>query len=205
MVAVPQLLLASGSRHRLRLLRDAGYDPRVVVPHVDERSRPWDPADVEGYVLGLAEAKLESVLPQLPVQQIDPGDRYVVLAADQVVIDPGGHLCHQQRDEDSATAQLLRLAATTHHLVNGIVVADSAGRVERLVDRHRITMAPFDEPRARSYVQRFRPFECAGSYRLEDDAGLVVSVEGDDPTGVIGLPMTKVTAMLERAGVLNPG
>ena len=197
----PRLVLASGSTHRLRLLRDAGYDPIVVVPDIDERELPWDREAADEYVLDLAEAKLSVVLERLRCDGSE--SEFVVLAADQVVVDPAGALCHQQSDVASATAQLLRLSGTTHDLVNGVVVADPAGRVERLVDRHRITMTAFGPAEARSYVETYLPFECAGSYRLEDDAGLVGSVEGDEPSGVIDLPVRKVEAMLRRAGVVS--
>lgn len=202
--AAPVLVLASGSPHRLRLLRNAGYEPLVVRPGVDERSHRWDPDDVEGYVLGLARAKLDAALTVLDTER--EGDRYgyVVLAADQVVVDPGGGLCHQQPDVASATAQLMRLSGTTHELVNGVVVADPSGRTEHLIDRHRITMAAYSKSDARGYVEAHRPFECAGSYRIEDDAGFVLAVDGGDHTGVIGLPMSEVAGMLERAGIHRP-
>jgi len=173
----------------------------AIVPDVDERARPWHPDDVEGYVVGLAEAKLDAVRARLLAEEGPQRGPLVVLAADQVVIAPDGSLCHQQPDVPSATAQLMRLAGTTHHLVNGVVLATLSGRLERIVDRHVVTMTNFGEAEAAAYVETHRPFECAGSYRIEDDAGFVISVEGDDPTGVIGLPMRKVAKMLRRAGV----
>src|SRR3954464_1455557 len=54
------LILASGSAARLRLLRDAGFEPEVAVSGIDE-DLPWD--DPWQHVQELAAAKAEAVGP----------------------------------------------------------------------------------------------------------------------------------------------
>ena len=52
------------------------------------------------------------------------------------------------------------------------------------------------------YVARDAPLDCAGSYRVESlGIALFERVRGDDFTAVIGLPLTRVVALLERFGV----
>ena len=47
------------------------------------------------------------------------------------------------------------------------------------------------------YAERYMPLDAVGSYRLEDDAGLIASIDGTDD-GVIGLPIVAVRALLSR-------
>lgn len=195
-----RLVLASGSVYRRRLLHEHGFLPLVVPTAVDERAVPWTPDDVDGYVVALARLKLRDAVARGSSWGHEPGSD-VVVAADQVVIDPNGELCHQQRTAGTAIAQLMRLSGSTHRLVNGIVIAGPAA-TESFVDHHRITMRSFTRQDAAEYVRALEPFDCAGSYRLEDDADLVERIESDDPTGIIGLPMIATAAALARFGVI---
>jgi predicted house-cleaning NTP pyrophosphatase (Maf/HAM1 superfamily) len=68
-------------------------------------------------------------------------------------------------------------------------------------DVHRVTMRRFSRDEAVEYVERCRPLDCVGAYRLEDDADLIGAVEGSGPSGVIGLPLDVVRELLARAGV----
>ena len=54
----------------------------------------------------------------------------------------------------------------------------------------------------RDYVEREKPFDCAGSAKIERlGIALMESVSSDDPTSLIGLPLMRVTTMLTLAGI----
>jgi predicted house-cleaning NTP pyrophosphatase (Maf/HAM1 superfamily) len=51
-------------------------------------------------------------------------------------------------------------------------------------------------------VDRERPFDCAGSFKSEGlGITLFTRLEGDDPSALIGLPLIRLVAMLEAAGL----
>jgi septum formation protein len=200
-----RVVLASGSRYRAQVLAEAGFDVVADPPEVDERAHDdlfaVDPAAL---ALLLAELKATDVAPRHPAS--------VVLAGDQIgVLDRAGGPCQltKQADEDAAVEQLMSMSGSSHSLVNGIVVL-ATGRTGRIVgsargtDVQRVTMRSFTEPEARSYVRRFRPFDSAGSYRLEDQElmsgqdAFVVDVQGEDPSGVLGLPVPLVRRLLDE-------
>ncbi len=53
-----------------------------------------------------------------------------------------------------------------------------------------------------SYVDREQPFNCTGSFKSEGlGIALFKRLEGDDPNALIGLPLIRLVAMLETAGV----
>jgi septum formation protein len=151
----------------------------------------------EGHALDLARRKARSVSPRHPGR--------VVVAADQVgVLDTGDGpvLLTKQPTTEGAVAQLRSMSATTHRLVNGLVVVGPDGVAHEGVDVELVTMRAFGEEEALAYVRRFEPFDTAGSYRLEDQEqlppgeGLVVSVAGEDRSGVLGLPLPLLRRLL---------
>lgn len=192
------LVLASSSRYRATLLRDAGFEFVAIAPDVDERvfDDRFPELGAAGYALELARRKARSV--ERRARALDPAA--AVLAADQVVT-LAGELLHQPGGRVRAVAQLCRMSGTTHELLNAVVLrAVDSGDEHHEIDRHTITMRAFSEAEAAAYVERYEPNDSAGGYRLEDDGGLVESVAGEDPSGVIGLPLPTVRRLLERLG-----
>jgi septum formation protein len=182
------------------VLRGSGFEFVVDRPDVDERAHD-DLLGSEGpgaLAVHLARLKLEAVVDRHPSS--------LVLAADQVgVLDTGDDIVMlvQQPTFDGAVEQLLAMSGTTHQLVNGLVLVDTAtGREVTGTDVQTVTMRTYDRGAAEAYVRRFEPYESAGSYRLEDqdqmdpDERLLVGVEGEDSSGVLGLPLPLFRRML---------
>ena len=194
-----EVVLASTSKYRAALIAELGLDVRVVAPEFDERRHDhlFDPADAGGFALFLARGKASSV------SRVHP--RAVVIGADQIAVistSTGTRLLHKASDAASATRQLMSMSGSTHELINGLVVMTNGAADEFVaVDRHLISMRGFTEAEARSYVEQFEPYDCVGSYRLEDDSDLVESVVGDHRSGVIGLPLPTLCRLLAAAGV----
>jgi septum formation protein len=201
------LVLASGSRYRAEVLRAVGFDVEIDPPEVDERSMDHLFArDPESLARRLARMKAEAVAPRRPGSWI--------VAADQVgVLELDGHRVQltKQPDEDRAVEQLVAMSGTTHTLVNGVVVLRTMpdgrpGRSAEGTDTQLVTMRIFSEPEARRYVRRFEPYDSAGSYRLEDqdlmveNERLVVSVQGEDRSGVLGMPVPLLLRLLSEVG-----
>jgi septum formation protein len=192
------LVLASTSPYRRALLEEAGIAHTAVAPDFDERTLDGMLADVgpEAMAVEIARGKARSV-----VLDVDA----VVLAADQVaVLDDDGRLqlLTKPGTVGRAVEQLLSMSGREHRLVNGLVLRDTRdGREWTATDVHVVRMARFGRGAATDYVERFRPLDSVGAYRLEDDVGLIESIEGSGRTGVIGLPLDLVRRLLDEAGV----
>jgi len=223
---VAPLVLASGSTYRAAILAEAHIPVIVDPPDIDERALDGRVADLgpEGLAVHLAVAKAEAVASR------HPGS--FVLAADQVGVlgtDPADDAASDDRpsegrrwvlltkrtDTDGAVAQLMSMAATTHRLVNGMVLRSPDGALHTGVDVQTVTMRGYSESEARSYVDRFEPFDTAGSYRIEDGevmegeqgpgTALVASVSGEHPSGVVGMPLPLLRRLLAAASWQGPG
>ena len=201
-MSTPRLVLASNSRYRKELLARLEVPFEVAAPRFDEAAeRPrFAELGAAAFAMQLARGKAASLRDAHP-------DAWL-LAADQVGVlegEAGPQLLGKPGTEEKAVAQLLAMSGRCHELVTAVVLAPPEGAALESVDRQRLQMRAFAEPEARAYVTRHRPLDSAGAYRIED-AGirLFERIEGDDYTGIIGLPLLAVAALLREAGLLQP-
>jgi septum formation protein len=66
----------------------------------------------------------------------------------------------------------------------------------------RVTFRDLDDEEIESYLQAEKPYDCAGSARSEGlGIALLESIESDDPSALVGLPLIRTCRMLRAAGV----
>lgn len=196
---LPAFILGSGSRSRRAVLTEIGLTFQVARPQVNERD--LDDQFIElgpvRYARMLAALKAESVAEQYPDS--------LVLGADQVGVIDGDTpiLLTQQPTVDSAVDQLMVMSGTTHRLINALFVVHQASGITVSGEQSiAVTMRKFSRAEAREYVERFEPFESAGSYRIEDQERMdpldpfLVSVVENDESGVRGLPLSVLATMI---------
>ncbi|MEX1146877.1 MAG: nucleoside triphosphate pyrophosphatase [Sphingomonadales bacterium] len=195
------LVLASASPARARLLRGAGIDFRVQRVGVDEDAvkdamlaegaKPRDIADT------LAEMKaLRGSMP-------DP--RALVIGADQVLV-LDGVLYSKPVDRAAARDQLQTLRGKTHELVTAVAAARGGSVVWRHVETVRLTMRAFTDAFLDDYLARAGDgvLSSVGCYHLEGlGVHLMDRIDGDHFT-VQGLPLLALLRFLRDHGVLAP-
>ena len=188
-----EIVLASGSPYRRRLLRRLGIPFRWARPRFEEP----DPGEGESafvYTRRMALGKARSLAKRFP--------RALILGSDQVAVCEG-RILRKPGDPERAVRQLLRLAGREHRLVTAVALVDAAsGRERWRVVSNRMRIRPLKRAEARAYVARDDPVDCAGSYKTESlGIALFEYLRGDDPTAIEGLPLTVVARMLEEVGV----
>jgi septum formation protein len=145
----------------------------------------------EAHVERLAGAKASAVAAR------EPGA--LVLAGDTVVV-RDGEILGKPSGPDDAVRTLLSLAGRQHVVASGLAVCTAGEKPRTRVDLARVTLRSFDEAEAEAYVATGEPMDKAGSYAIQGrGAALVTSVEGDYHT-VVGLSISGLVALLERAG-----
>lgn len=197
-----ELLLASASPFRRKLLEAAGVLVRVVPANVDEPALKRGLA-AGGLKLGpaaiaeaMAAAKAEDVSSALPEALVVGADQ--VLALQDELFDKPGDLA-------AARAQLERLRGRTHSLFTAVALAQDGRVVWSKVEGATLTMRNFSGAFLDGYLSRAgaRLCQIVGGYEIEG-AGIQLfeRVDGDHFT-IIGLPLVPLLAELRTRGVIQ--
>ena len=127
----------------------------------------------------------------------------VVIGSDQAaVID--NELLDKPGDRAGAIEQLTRLAGREHRLITAVTIAHSAGLTE-FTDVTRLVLRDLTEGEISRYVDREQPFDCAGSYKIEQlGITLFERIDSHDHTAIVGLPLLQLGLELRKLGVALP-
>jgi septum formation protein len=193
--SAPTIFLASSSLYRRGLLDRFLDNYETITPDVDESNdQGLAPPEFATY---LARKKAEAIVKNARQALIIGADQLAVLD-DQVLGKPGDH--------QKAVEQLLAASGKAVTFLTAVCILDPIGRTRfEHTDRTTVRFRQFDRRLAEAYLRHDKPYDCAGSFKLEG-AGFVLfdSVQTDDPTALIGLPMIWVADRLLQLGYLLP-
>lgn len=195
MPSAPALILASTSPYRRLLLERLGLEFTVEPPGVEEsRAAHETPA---ARASRLAAAKARAVAARHPAAVVIGSDQ--VASAGNTLLEKPGHVA-------AAREQLGRLsgAAAHFHTACTVLRIDPAFSASHL-DSTRVAFRRLEPDEIERYVLRERPLDCAGSFKAEGlGISLLERIEGEDPTGLIGLPLIWLAATLRGLGYPVP-
>lgn len=187
-----QLVLASTSPFRRELLERLGLPFSSSAPAVDE-TRQADETP-EHLVRRLAKAKAHAVAGEFPRALIIGSDQVAVLHG-QILGKPGNH--------DAAVAQLTASSGQPVNFLTGLCLYNSQSGTSQVdVISYTVVFRSLDAKQIENYLQREQPYNCAGSFKSEGlGISLFQSMQGEDPTALIGLPLIRLIDMLATEGI----
>ncbi len=184
------IILASASPRRRELLLKMGIDEFEIRPSSHEE--PYDKSlGPEKAVERIALMKGRDI-----ASGAEAGD--IVIAADTLVFLDGEPL-GKPRDDKDAVRMLSALSGREHRVITGLaVLSQGAERVCHAVTR--VRFLPLTKEEIDWYVRSGEPMDKAGAYGIQGLGGLLVDSIDGDYYNVVGLPVSRLAAMLREAG-----
>lgn len=186
------VILASQASWRSEILKQNNVDHRCFSHKYDE------PKFVEGslsvFVENIAREKAKSL-------EKDFRDS-MIIAADQL-ISIEGEVLYKSGSREKAIRQLGKLNGKCHQLICAVAVL-FRGEMKSQTETATLEMRKLENNEITTYVDFDKPWDCAGSYKIESlGASLFKSISAADPTTIIGLPSNLMIDLIREFGFSN--
>ena len=177
------IILASNSPRRRELLGGLGIDYEVrVLSDIDE-SYPatLSVADIAEFI---AAKKADAYRATM-------ADNELIITADTVVI-CGDEVMGKPTDEADACRMLRQLSGRVHHVTTGVCLTTSQQQ-RRFSVTTEVTFKQLSDEEINYYVTRYRPFDKAGAYGIQEWIGYIgCSGLNGSYYNVMGLPVQRI-------------
>ncbi len=182
-----KVTLASASPRRRELLSLLLTEFDCLATDIDETPLPSEGA--KDYVLRMAVEKAAAATVM----------NGAVVGADTVVVLSGTILQKPVSFED-AKGMLSALSGQTHQVMTAVALM-IGGRLQTVLSTTKVEFARLDESVIDAYLSTDEPWDKAGAYGIQGQAGSFVrSIEGSY-SAVVGLPLCEIRELLQTAGI----
>ena len=184
-----KIILASNSPRRKELLAGIDVDFEVrVIQDIDE-SYPVDlpTKDIAEYISRKKAA----------VYQERMADDELIITADTIVV-LDSEVMGKPHDEADASRMLHELSGRTHQVITGVTLTTTTRQQSFSVETD-VTFKTLSDEEINYYVQRYRPFDKAGAYGIQEWIGHigVTGLQGSY-FNVMGLPVQRIYEALRQ-------
>ena len=190
-----RFILASSSPYRAQLLEKLRLPFDTMSPGIDETARVHEPP--EALAQRLAREKSLAIASRHRDAWVIGSDQVATLG--DVRLDKPG-------TRELAILQLGLVSAKTVTFHTALCVSHTAtGRCLTEIDVCHVQFRPLTQRQIERYVELEMPLDCAASFKSEGlGITLLERFIGEDPNALIGLPLIRLTRILEQLGLSLP-
>ncbi|BEO91521.1 nucleoside triphosphate pyrophosphatase [Fusobacterium nucleatum] len=183
------MILASNSQRRQEILKDAGFNFRVITSNIEEIS---DKENVIERILDIAEKKLE----QIAKNNVNE----FILAADTIV-ELNKNIFGKPKDREEAFKFLKLLSGKIHRVITAYVFKNiSKNILIREVVISEVKFFDLDDETINWYLDTGEPFDKAGAYGIQGYGRVLVEKIDGDYYSIMGFPISNFLKNLRKIG-----
>ena len=183
------MILASNSQRRQEILKDAGFNFRVIISNIEEIS---DKENVIERILDIAEKKME----QIAKNNVNE----FILAADTVV-ELNGKIFGKPKNREEAFSFLKTLSGQIHRVITAYVFKNISKNI--LIKEIVVSEVKFfdlDDETINWYLDTGEPFDKAGAYGIQGYGRILVEKINGDFYSIMGFPISNFLENLRKIG-----
>ncbi len=183
-----KIILASRSPRRQQLLRELGLKFDVVIKEYQETY----PEGLSGEEIAtyVAHEKANSFKNQISYNEI-------VIAADTIVW-CNNKVLGKPLDFEDAKRILIEISGNTHEVITGVSLFSMSKEIT-FSDSTKVTFETLSEEEIVYYIDKFKPYDKAGAYGIQEWIGLIACSHIDGSYfNVVGLPVQKLYKELQK-------
>ena len=183
------MILASNSKRRQEILRDMGFNFKVLTADIEEIS---DKKEISEMILDIAEKKLDKIAKE--------NVNEFVLAADTVV-ELEGRIFGKPKSREEAESCLKILSGKTHKVITAYVFKNiSKNIVIKDVVISKVKFYDLDDETIKWYLDTSEPFDKAGAYGIQGQGRVLVEKIEGDYFAIMGFPVSNFLKNLRKNG-----
>ncbi len=187
-----KIVLASSSPYRRELLSRFNLPFDVVNPDIDESPRLNETA--KEISVRLAREKAVHLAPHY-------GNSLII--GSDTTAECEGRIIEKPMIHSQAVSQLKFLSGNLVKFYTSLCVLNTETQaLQECVVDFEVKYKVLTEKRIESYLLKEQPYNCVGSVKSEGLGIILLEyIKGEDPTALIGLPLMKLSEMLQKEGV----
>ena len=182
------LILGSNSPRRKEILEEMGLKINVVASDIDECYN--ENIKLHEVPVFLAEKKSKAL--NYLIKEKD-----ILITADTIVL-LKNKILSKPKDQVDAKKILLDLSSQTHDVITGVCISNYKKTISFSCSTS-VTFNSIDENDIDFYIKKYKPFDKAGSYGIQEWIGLIgINKINGSYSNVVGLPSSRLYHELKR-------
>ena len=183
------MILASNSQRRQEILKDAGFNFKVITSNIEETS---DKKIITERILDIAEKKLE---------QIAKNNKNKFILAADTVVELNGKIFGKPKNREEAFSFLKTLSGQIHRVITAYVFKNiSKNILIKEVVTSEVKFLELDDEIINWYLDTGEPFDKAGAYGIQGKGRVLVEKINGDFYSIMGFPISNFLENLRKIG-----